>query len=169
MEGEYRQTLACSFPTLTRPYHFWRIDKMLILSDGKRGNGSDVACNRFSGRKSRDLAQKRRADEVRESSSALRRGERRVAGGQPKIVKAGTHLLGRRPIRSGSMHPPALARAAVPLFYRRVGNALGMPSAIGMSGVFSAGRITDWRAWVFVRTREPLRVSDRFGLEKGGV
>lgn len=65
-------------------------------------------------------AQNRRADEVRESSSALRWGEMRAAFEQPKVLlQAGTHLLDVGPWIAVRGTRPGLAQATVPLFYRR--------------------------------------------------
>lgn len=55
--------------------------------------------------------QKRRAGEVRESSSALRRGDVRTAFGQPnKGLGTGTHQLICQTVAGnrGSMHPPEI-------------------------------------------------------------
>ena len=47
------------------------------------------------------------------------------------MLQAGTHLLDAGPLIAVRCTRPGLARAAVPLFYRRVGNARGVPSTVG--------------------------------------
>jgi hypothetical protein len=83
------------------------------------------------------LRAKRRADEVRESSSALRRGEIRGRfRTAPSLIKhAGTHLRDFFPALPRSDAPArGTAQASVPLFYRRTSKALGVPVEANVDG-----------------------------------
>jgi hypothetical protein len=57
-----------------------------------------------------EMAQKRRAGEVREASPALRRGESRAAtlATRNMLKQAGTHLPDVGPLATGLLHPPTV-------------------------------------------------------------
>ena len=87
---------------------------------------------------------------MRESSSALRRGEMRAAFGRPKIVKAGTHLLdaGRsvadRCTRPRWPGPPSHSSTDA-------NKAHGVPVAIGTAGILCISRASGLHVRVCAR------------------